>query len=148
MAVEVKEVIKKSLPVADVNARLRAGTGGRNFHFSIDNYYNEALAKAQGKNTEGETLEKSEGEESKENLNDIIEKGFDQTMCDVASEELQKSQIIGDFTNNSFSDENLADAMNISEGELKEILGEPVAKAKPVEEKKKGKKAVSMGVRG
>lgn len=115
--------IKKSLPGFDPQSRLRANTGGRNFHFSIDNFYNEALAKAQGKDTTKEELSKGETEESVDDINDIIEKGFDKTMCNVAEEELQKSQIMGEFAQSSFSDKDFADAMNISEAEYKELMG-------------------------
>ena len=117
--------MKKSLPAFDPQAKLRANTGGRNFHYSVNNYYNEALAKAQGIDT-AEELSKATGdiaEETADDLNDIIEKGYDATMCDVAEEELQKSLVKGAFAQGSFSDEDMAEALNISVADYKELVG-------------------------
>lgn len=113
--------MKKSLVWGDPQAKLRALTGGRNFHYNVNGYYDECLEKAKG---EESTEELKKSEEKSEDLNDIIEKGLDKSHTDVASEELQKSQQMGEFAKNSFSDAELADAMNISAEELKEILGE------------------------
>jgi hypothetical protein len=119
--------MKKSIVWGDPQANLRALSGGRNHHFSVNGYYDEAIRKSNEEASE-ETLEKSETENESLDINDVIEKGLDKAKFDVASEEIFKSQNRGDFTNNSFSDADLAGAMNVSEEELKEILGETEGK--------------------
>lgn len=120
---EPTEEIKKSIVYDSPNKRLAACTGGRNHHFSINNYYDEALRKSTA-GEEGEDLKKSEGEEEKaDDLNDIIEKGLDKDSDECKTEELFKSQNKGEYVAKSFADEDMVEAMNISKEDAEKILG-------------------------
>ena len=125
--------MKKSVDWADKNHLLKARTGGRNHHFSINDYYDDVLAKAEGPKEEPkETLAKSEGSKEETEVaktldsNDYIEKSMDCTqdevMCD-ARLLINKAQIEGTFTK-SFQDNEIAQALGLSEEEAKKILGE------------------------
>ena len=115
--------MKKSLPEFDTQANLRANTLGRNHHFSVNDYYDQVLAKSEESEGEenSEELSKSEKEDD---LNDIIAKGYDKTMTDVDEEELHKSQVKGKFAKSSFSDKDLADAFGMTEEEYNKMLNQ------------------------
>lgn len=121
---EAPEKIQKSVVYDSPNKRLLANTGGRNHHFSINNYYDEALRKsAAGESTED--LKKSEGEEeTADGINDLIEKGLDMGSDECKTEQIFKSQNKGEYVAKSFSDEDMVEAMNLSEEDAKKVLGE------------------------
>jgi len=112
---EVK--IKKSVVWESDQKLLKACTGGRNHHFSINAYY-EGLLKKSGEKPED--LKKSE-EKKKEDydINDIIEKGIDESYAEVL--EKARFEKTGKFTKNSFSEKDMNEAMGVSEEDLKEI---------------------------
>lgn len=117
-----KKNMTKSTPWTDENALLKANTGGRNHHFSMDEYLDAVLAAAQNPTEE---VKKSEGE-SKEDLNDIIEKGGDRNMKHFETEKLMsdnKKKSNGKIVK-SFSDNEIAQALGLSEEEAKKLLGE------------------------
>lgn len=146
--------MKKSVSWEDPNALLKANTLGRNHHFNVNNYYDNALnksymskmmkmckagmAKKEIKEKMGEEykedaykacmekmgkMKKSEEPAKKEDLNDIIEKGQDLSYDDYRTGvELSKHKTNGNQS--SFNDVDMADAFNMTEEELKEILGE------------------------
>lgn len=127
-AVNKAPAMKKSVAWEDENARLKAGTGGRNFHYSINDMYDEALAKANAEVVE-EKIEKSENEDQEAkalDINDMIEKGMDRSFKDIEVEDMKKS-LSEDPKNGvlvkSFSDEELAATMGMSVEDMKKILG-------------------------
>lgn len=119
---EEKAPMKKSVQFDDPNKLIKACTYGRNFHFSVNDYYDEMLKKAEEKPTE-ETLVKSE---KAYDLNDIIAKSMDQSFAEIQkAEDLKKSESEKNGRlQKSFEDEDLANAMGITVEEMKTILGE------------------------
>jgi hypothetical protein len=137
--------LKKSVPWADEQALLKSYTGGRNFTFNVGDFVETLLKseedmKARGKmeerrekNEKEEELlkEKKSKEEAKmhmkksEDLNDLIEKGLDtswfQEDMKKSLEETKKSQT-GKLVK-SFSDNEIAAALGLTEEEAKKILG-------------------------
>lgn len=118
---EAKKGMKKSVPWSGENALLKANTGGRNFHYSVNKLYDE-LEKAMQVQPE-EELKKSESEED---INDIIAKGADITQKDIEvysglkkSLEAQTGSLV-----KSFEDNEIAQALGLTEEEAKKILGE------------------------
>lgn len=118
--------MKKSVNWADSNALLKSDRGGRNHHFSINNFYDEALAKAESKKEVKEDLKKSEPEIKDYDLNDLIEKDMTATWTDLDTiSGLAKSinetngQLVKSFETNE-----IAQALGLSEEEAKQILGE------------------------
>lgn len=120
IADEVKvEGMKKSINWASDNDRLKANTGGRNHHFSVNDYYDAALAKSK-EEVEEETLEKSE---KIQDLNDLIEKSMDQSWDQVNTKrQLDQQSIRGN--QKSFDDADMAAMFNFTDEEIKTILGE------------------------
>lgn len=115
--------IKKSVAWGDPQAKLRANTLGRNHHFSVNGYYDDAIKKSKEEPKTEETLNKSETENKKDDINDLIEKGMDMDSAAYQTEQIMKShQVNGNQS--SFNDVDLAEAFNMTEEELKEILGE------------------------
>tara|TARA_R110000868_G_C10973188_1_gene771451 strand:+ start:6306 stop:8117 length:1812 start_codon:yes stop_codon:yes gene_type:complete len=114
--------IKKSFAFEkDEMSLLKANTGGRNFHYSINAHYDDALAKAQKGEEVVEELVKSEKEPT---ICDIIEKGQDQDADSVLTEQLIKSHKTNGHTSETFSNTDMFEAMGMTEEEAKEILGE------------------------
>lgn len=123
---KTEEAIEKAINWADENSLLKARTGGRNHHFSVNGFYDEALAKSKEEPKE-EKLNKSEGSEEKsEDLNDLIEKGKDTTWGDLECESLTKSnqEKVNGKVFKSFQENEIAAALGLSEEEAKKILGE------------------------
>lgn len=123
MMKEAKKGMKKSVSWAGENALLKANTGGRNFHYSVNKLYEE-LEKAMQVKPE-EELKKSEGD-SEEDVNDIIAKGADVTQKDIEvyaglkkSLEAQSGKLV-----KSFEDNEIAQTLGLTEEEAKKILGE------------------------
>ena len=114
--------MKKSVVWEDENALLKANTGGRNHHFSVNSYYDEALSKSET-TTKEEVLEKSDKEYD---LNDLIEKDMDTTWSDLeTTQNIAKSIVDQNGTlQKSFEDNEIAAALGLSEEEAKKILGE------------------------
>jgi hypothetical protein len=114
-----KQGMKKSTAWSEENALLKAMTGGRNHHFSMEEYINEVL----NAKPEAEEIQKSE---KKEDLNDIIAKGgdasWDQINCDRRVKEnvaKQRGTLVKSFETNE-----IAEALGLSPEEAKKILGE------------------------
>lgn len=113
-----KKNMTKSMPAWEDETRLlKANTQGRNFHFNVEQFITETLASE----PKPQEVQKSE----KEDINDIIAKGGDRKQehldADRMKEEAQKKQN-GKFQK-SFSDEDLREAMGLSEEEYKKIIG-------------------------
>lgn len=103
------------------NDLIKALSGGRNHHFSLEEYMVEVLKEA-GK--PAEEIKKSETK--KEDLNDIIAKGQDTTWDDLNCERMIKSnkeKVRGKIVK-SFEDDEIAQALGLSPEEAKKILGE------------------------
>lgn len=121
-----KKNMSKSVEWADKNALLKSDRGGRNHSFSVNGYYDEALAKAEPKKEGEEDLKKSEPEVKDYDLNDLIEKDMTTTWKELdTANGLAKSlnetngQLVKSFETNE-----IAQALGLSEEEAKKILGE------------------------
>lgn len=114
--------MKKSLEWDGPNALIKAGRGGQNMHFNVNTYYDNALKTME--NSKEESLEKSEKESKEFDVNDYIEKGFDMNRHDVLSAQEIVSQKKGEFVKKSFEDNEIAQALGLTEEEAKKILGE------------------------
>lgn len=120
-----KANMTKSIVWAGENDLLKSGRGQQNHHFSVNGYYDEVLAKSQ-EEANAEELQKSENEERDEDLNDIIEKSQDTSADDVLTKSLleeNKGKINGRLAK-SFEDNEIAQALGLTEEEAKKILGE------------------------
>ena len=104
---------------------------GRNHSFSVNGYYDEAIAKSEAEGKDGGTagdLKKSDSEDAKLDVNDWIEKGMDMSRNDVVmADSLVKSDAErkaggGKFVK-SFEENEIAAALGLSEEEAKKILG-------------------------
>lgn len=116
-----KKNMTKSADWTQENALLKAMTGGRNHHFSMEEYINEVLAAA----SKPEEVQKSQNDK-KEDLNDIIAKGGDANWDHVNTDRLlkaNKEKITGKMVK-SFQDNEIAQALGLTEEEAKKILGE------------------------
>jgi hypothetical protein len=115
------EKMSKSVQWTDENRLLKACTQGRNFHFNVNEYFDNE-EKNQGKSDDKVTLTKSE----KVDINDLLEKSLDKSWYDIDKEESIKKSIEEQNGTliKSYSDKDLAESMGISEVELKKILGE------------------------
>mgnify|MGYP000877982411 CR=1 FL=1 len=124
---EIKQIkpklpdVKKAIWTQE-NELLKAMTGGRNHHFSLEEYIQGVLKDAE--NQPKEEIKKSET--SKEDLNEIIAKGGDCTMGDVQVENMlkaNKTKVNGSVVK-SFSENEIAQALGLTEEEAKKLLGE------------------------
>lgn len=118
------ETVAKSVKFSDTNALLKANTGGRNHHFSINDYYDQALAKSKedGKDGGGCAIKKSE----KIGINEMLEKSMDCTADEVKSKKMleeNKKKINGQMKK-SFTDKEIQEALGLSDEEAKKLLGE------------------------
>lgn len=116
-----KQGMKKSVAWTGENDLLKAMSGGRNHHFSLEEYVAEVLKAAEA----GEPVQKSEPSK-KEDLNDIIAKGGDRTWDHLNTDRLikaNKEKISGKVVK-SFQDNEIAQALGLTEEEAKKILGE------------------------
>lgn len=110
---------------AGENDLLKSGRGQQNHHFSVNDYYSDILSKLE---TE-ESLAKSDLEddlERDEDLNDIIAKGEDQSYEQVLAKSMaeeNKKKVNGKIVK-SFSDNEIAQALGLSDEEAAELLGE------------------------
>lgn len=98
---------------------LKANTFGRNHHFSINEYLDQVLAEA-AKPTE----EVQKSVEAKEDLNDIIQKGGDANWDMVNTDRLLKANKVKGTFVKSFEQNEIAQALGLTEEEAKKILGE------------------------
>ncbi len=115
-----KKNMTKSAVWSGENDLLKANTGGRNFHFSLEEYVAQVQKE---KDAAAPELKKSEG---KEDLNDIIEKGGDRNAKHFETEKLMgenKAKINGKVVK-SFEDNEIAQALGLTAEEAKKILGE------------------------
>lgn len=107
---------------AGENDLIKAMTGGRNHHFSMEDYINEVLKDAA---KPAEDLQKSQPSK-KDDLNDIIAKGEDASWDELNCDRLvkaNKDKVRGKFVK-SFEDNEIAQALGLSPEEAKKILGE------------------------
>ncbi len=118
--------MKKSIDWADKNALLKSDRGGRNHNFSVNGYYDEALAKAEPKKEGEEDLKKSESEVKDYDLNDLIEKDMTTTWkeLDTANGIAKSMNEANGQLVKSFETNEIAQALGLSEEEAKKILGE------------------------
>lgn len=122
--------MKKSVEWDGPNAILQHGKGGQNHQFSVNQYYDDALVKAEEANKpQEENLEKSkdESEEPKKmDINDIIEKSMDQSREANITDQMLKvrDEYVKPKFSKSFEDTDLYESMGISEEDAKKILGE------------------------
>jgi hypothetical protein len=137
--------MKKSVSYEkDENSLIKANTLGRNHHFSINAYYDEAIRKsAAGEEVEGEDLKKSE---SDYDINDLIEKGMDTNADDYMTNHYLEQQKLGGEFRKSFSDEDMEKACGMKKKDAAKVMGEDMEKME--KDKMKKKKTVAMGVRG
>jgi hypothetical protein len=123
MMTKSTEVVKKAI-WEDENALLKANILGRNHNFSVNQYYDEVIAKSQESD-----LKKSQEVKEEPNfddLNDIISEGLDtknEVILEKSLNEDNKSNVNGTLFK-SFSDEDMAKALNLSSEELNKLLGE------------------------
>jgi hypothetical protein len=117
---DMKQGMKKAVWGGE-NDLLKSLTGGRNHHFSMEEYVTEVLKSAE---KPAEDLKKSEP--SKDDLNEIIAKSedvsWDEYNCDrmvKANKEKIRGRVV-----KSFEDNEIAQALGLSEEEAKKILGE------------------------
>lgn len=113
--------VKKSYSWENPDRLLKACTGGRNHHFSVNGYYDEVLAKSK-EEPQTEELKKSETE----NISDILEKGGDCSPLDVQNKQRMESEKkkMNGKVQKSFGDVDMAEALGLSVEECKKILGE------------------------
>jgi hypothetical protein len=117
-----KEKMKKAIWTSE-NDLLKAGTNGRNFHYSINDMYDDAIRETQKPVVEQPLMKSGD---KKEDLNDIIAKGGDATWGQVETDRLVKAneaKVSGKFTK-SFVDADLAEAFGMTIEEVKKIIGE------------------------
>lgn len=118
-----KKNMSKSVEWADKDQMFKSDFGGRNHSFSVNKFYDDAIEKSEKPEEE---LKKSEDGEAKEDLNDIIAKGGDASWDEVKTDRMIKSnndKISGKF-HKSFADNEIAQALGLTEEEAKKILGE------------------------
>ena len=113
-----KNKMAKSVQWTDENALLKANTLGRNFNYSVNEYYDQIL-KSVKEDLNQENVAKSE-EGKADSIQDLIEKGLDET----ASRAMYKS--MGEQKPNiglskSFSDEDMLDILKISKEDADKI---------------------------
>lgn len=116
-----KKNMTKSAVWGGENDLLKAMTQGRNHHFSMDEYIDAVLTSAA---KPAEEIKKSNP--AKEDLNDVIAKGGDRKSGHFETEELMKEnkkKQNGKVTK-SFADNEIAQALGLTEEEAKKILGE------------------------
>lgn len=125
-AIELGKDNKKNMTKSAVwggeNDLIKACTQGRNHHFSMNEYIDEVLKEA-GKPVE--EVKKSETVK-KEDLNDIIAKGGDANWDMINTDRLlkaNKDKVRGTIVK-SFADNEIAQALGLTEEEAKKILGE------------------------
>lgn len=114
--------MKKAI-FAGENDLLKARTGGRNHHFSVNGYYDQVIADAE---KPAEEIKKSETPEENYDLNDLIEKDMTKSWGQIQTENgLAKSQEAqnGKLVK-SFQDNDIASALGLTEDQAKKILGE------------------------
>lgn len=106
---------------------------GRNAHYTVEEGLlkseeerSERLAKGEFLNeVKGEKLEKSEEDETKPDLNDIIEKGFDRSRDQIeGAARLAGHKPFATTLTKSFEDAHIAATLGLSEEQVAEILGE------------------------
>jgi hypothetical protein len=114
-----KKNMTKSITWEDDNRLFKANTLGRNFNFNLEQFVSETLASEGTQSTE--PVKKSD---TKEDLNDIIEKSQDTTWSKIAHEKQASEHKITGKLQKSFSDEDLAASMGITVEEAKKLLGE------------------------
>jgi hypothetical protein len=114
-----KQGMKKAIWSGE-NDLLKANTNGRNHHFSMEQYLDQVLAESE---KPAEEVKKSEGE-AKEDLNDIIQKGGDANWDMVNTDRLLKANKIRGTLVKSFEQNEIAEALGLTEEEAKKILGE------------------------
>lgn len=117
-----KKNMTKSADWSQENALLKAMTGGRNHHFSMEEYI-DAVLKNDGKD---QTIEKSNPGFKPSDLNEIIAKGEDASWDQINCDKLVKANVEkqrGKFFK-SFQDDEIAQALGLSPEEAKKILGE------------------------
>lgn len=138
--------MKKSVKFdKDETTLLKANTLGRNHHFSINNYYDEAIRKSATGEEQPEPLKKSESEYD---INDLIEKGMDTDADDYMTNHMLEEQKLGGEFKKSFSNEDLEKACQMSKKEAAKVMGEDLEKTDGEKKPIKKTKTVSMGVRG
>lgn len=121
------EVIKKAVVWGDPYKLYRPGTMGRGATFSVNDFYDQALAKAQ----EGEAEKDKEADKDllikagePMDINDMIEKSEDSDFCDAQAEILNKARqdaMSPAPSPRSFSEEEFASAMGMSVDELAKL---------------------------
>lgn len=98
----------------------KSDRGGRNFNFSVNDYYDQVLAKSQA---EPEVVEKAESD--KQDLNDLIEKSLDKSQLEIAAqaakEEAAAKRSIQLYS--SYSDSEIAAALGLTAEEAAKLLG-------------------------
>ena len=115
-----KKCMKKSIPWTPEYKPFQKNTLGRNHNFSVNEYYDNALAKSEEKPEETETLEKSQ---KANDLNDIIEKSQDQSWDEYNTQQALDQHNPQGHRDTTFDNMDVATAMGISEEEAKKILG-------------------------
>lgn len=106
--------VKKAV-FAGENDLLKANTGGRNFHFNVEEFITETLKT----DVTAPELKKSE----KEDVNDIIAKSEDRNWDQVNEQRKADANKTNGSLVKSFSDEEFAEVMGLSVEEAKKILG-------------------------
>lgn len=128
--------MEKSVEWAPKNL-LAANTLGRNSHYSVSDEIEKSVTNTQEKIEKGamylneeteEVLEKSEkeGEEKKDDLNDLIEKSMDTTWGAIEQDQRKADaeKAKNGTLQKSFNDEDLYAACGMSEEDAKKVLGE------------------------
>jgi len=111
--------MKKSIVWTEENILLKACTGGRNYHVSVNDIYDAAIAEM---NAPAKELEKSE----KFDVNTFIEDKMDKSINEVNRISSIRDHKTDETVklSKSFADVDMMNALGITEDELKKILGE------------------------
>lgn len=113
---EEKKEMKKSV-TWDGRDLLKANTQGRNFNFNVEHFITETLNK-------GEQVEQPLKKAEKEDVNDLIEKSMDQDWTQVrVARQISEQKTNGTLVK-SFSENEIAQALGLTEEEAKKLLGE------------------------
>lgn len=119
-----EEINKSVVYEKDETSLLKACTLGRNYHFSINNYYDEAIRKSAEEGSEEDLTKSEDQSDAAPSIDEIIAKGMDQDADSIKTERILKAQKMSGNFSKSFSEEDFNEAMGVSSEEAAKILGE------------------------
>lgn len=131
----VEEPVQKSINWASPNERLEVNAKrGHNAHYNVDEYISKGGERAEKAQADEALAKSEEGKEAPafdpNNVNDILEKGYDRSEDQVkqAIGHVKKPEG-GQYNTSSFDDIALAKSFGMTVEEMNEVLGSPKPKA-------------------